>query len=123
MRTHGIMSADAEKTRRQLYELYEWYGRVIDTFAKYINPVHKIDELRSIARGLQTLPCENPTVRRSILIQIYAQIRLLSTIGQDGKDENRMTAFVCTINLGLSVMDLWGMWLDGDATSRCAESC
>lgn len=117
------MNADDEEKCRQLYELYEWYGRVIDTLAKYINPVHKIDELRSIACGLQTLPCENPAVRRSILIQIHAQIRLLSTIGQDGKDENRMTAFVCTVNLGLSVMDLWGMWLDGDATSRCAESC
>lgn len=119
MRTHGSMSADAEKTRRQLYE---WYCHVIDTFANYINPVHEIDELRSIARGLETLPCEAPAVRRSIVIQIHAQARLLSTMGQVGTDENRMATLVCTINLGLSVMELWRMWLDGDVTSHCAES-
>lgn len=122
MRTHGSMSADAEKTCRQLYELYEWYGRVVDTFVDYINPVHQIDELKSIARGLETLPCEAPAVRRSIIIQIHAQARLLSTMGQVEADED-WAALVCTINLGLSVMELWRMWLDGDAMSRCAESC
>ena len=114
------MSTDDEEKCRQLYE---WYGRVIDTFANYINPVHEINELRSIARGLETLPCENPAVRRSIIIQIHTQVRLLSTIGRGGADENCMAALVCTINLGSSVMDLWRMWLDGDATSRCAKSC
>lgn len=103
------MSADNEEKCQQLYERYD---RIIDTFANYINPVHEINELRSIARGLETLPCENPAVRRSIIIQIHAQARLLSTIGQVGKDEDRMAALVCTINLGSSVIDLWRMWLD-----------
>lgn len=120
MRTHDSMSADDEKTCRQLYERYD---RVIDTLVSGIGPIHEIDELRSIAHGLETLPCEVPAVRRSIVIQIRTQARLLSTIRQDGTDENRMAALVCTINLGSSVMGPWRIWLDGDATSRCAESC
>ena len=113
------MNADDEEKCRQLYERYD---RVIDTFANYINPVRKIDELKSIAHDLEMLPYEAPAVRRSIIIQIHAQIRLLSTMGQDGKDEDRMTALVCTINLGLSVLDLWKIWLDGNHGTDVARN-
>ena len=110
------MSTDDVKTCRELYERYD---RFVDALIDGIAPVYTLDELKSIAGELATVPCETPAIRQSIITQIHTQTRLLSTIERFGTDENRMLVLVCVVNLGSSVMNLWQTWLDAETSDLC----